>query len=301
MANRLQLLAMFLMLGVLPGMVMCGALDSVTLNSDRTFLVHHPVNGTVESRPLLIALHGGAGNGRSMARLTGLNETEDRNDFMVIYPNGTGRINRFSSWNAGLCCGYAVKQNMDDVGFIRDIIDYAVTTFHADPKRVYLTGISNGAMMAFRFAAEMPEKIAAIATVAGTMVILSGSIKAPVPVIHFHGTKDTHVPYQGGTGKHTVSGMDYMPVEQAIQAWVKAHGISSGSEITYMPNLKRDGTRVTRYVYKSSDRKTKVAVYKITGGGHTWPGKQVKMKRLGKSTRDISANDLMWNFFLEKQ
>ncbi len=297
--NR-YLLVLFCM-GLFSSPALAAGLDKHQLVSGRTFLVHDQKNEASESRPLLIALHGGAGNGRSMARLTSLNEKADQNGFIVIYPNGSGRIDRFASWNAGECCGYAVKKSMDDVAFIDDIITYAIKNLHADAKRIYLTGISNGAMMAFRIAAEIPERIAAIATVAGTMVISPGNIKAAVPLIHFHGTDDTYVPYQGGTGKHTVSGMDYMPVEQTIQTWLQAHRISAVAEITVMPDLKRDGTHVIRHVYKNNAGIAKVELYKIEGGGHTWPGKQIKLKRFGKSSLDISANDLMWAFFQKHQ
>jgi polyhydroxybutyrate depolymerase len=196
--------------------------------SSRTFLVHLPKNPAATNPPLVIALHGGGTNGKTMERFSGLSEASERYGFVVAYPNGSGRLKGFLTWNAGSCCAYAERHGIDDVAFIRQLIEYMIKQYHIDPARVYCTGISNGAMMAYRLAAEIPDRIAAIAPVAGTLTIDPDSIHAPMPIIHFHGTDDRYVPY---------------------------------------------------------------------AGGHTWPGQPHARLFLGRTTTEISANDLMWEFF----
>lgn len=166
--------------------------------SARTFLVHVPKNLEAANPPLVIALHGGGTNGKTMERFSGLSEASERYGFVVVYPNGSGRLKGFLTWNAGSCCSYAEKHAIDDVAFISRLIDYMIKQYHIDPLRVYVTGISNGAMMAYRLAAEIPDRIAAIAPVAGTLTIDPGTIQAAMPIIHFHGTDDQFVPYLGG-------------------------------------------------------------------------------------------------------
>ena len=116
---------------------------------ERTYLVHlPPVYDGKRSLPLVIVLHGGGGNAEGAARMTGFSEKADREGFVVVYPNGSGRLKtRLLTWNSGNCCGYAMDQNVDDVGFIRVLIDEFVKTRAIDPKRVFVTGMSNGGMM----------------------------------------------------------------------------------------------------------------------------------------------------------
>jgi polyhydroxybutyrate depolymerase len=160
----------------------------------RTFLVHCPKNLAAANPPLVIALHGGGANGKSMERFCGLSEASERYGFIVVYPNGSGRLKRILTWNAGSCCAYARDQAIDDVAFINQLIDYMIRRYHIDPTRVYVTSISNGAMMAYRLAAEIPDQIAAIAPVAGTLTVDLRSIHTAMPILHFHGTDDRYVP-----------------------------------------------------------------------------------------------------------
>jgi len=263
----------------------------------RSFLVHVPKNLAAAHPPLVIALHGGGTNGKKMERFCGLSETSERYGFVVVYPNGSGRLKGFLTWNAGSCCGYAEKHNIDDVAFLRQLIQYMIRQYHIDPCRVYITGISNGAMMAYRLAAEIPDLITAIAPVAGTLTIDPGTIQVPMPIIHFHGTDDRFVPLEGGRGSRGVTRNSYMAVEEAIKVWVRINQASAIPGVEELPTLHNDGTRVTRYTYRMGRDSQNIVLYKIIGGGHTWPGQPHARLLLGRTTTEISANDLMWESF----
>ncbi len=265
--------------------------------SSRTFLVHCPKNPAAPNPPLVIALHGGGTNGKTMERFSGLSEASERYGFVVVYPNGSGRLKMFLTWNAGSCCAYAQKHAIDDVSFIRGLIKYMIEQYHIDPTRVYCTGISNGAMMAYRLAAEMPDRIAAIAPVAGTLTIDPGSIHAPMPIIHFHGTDDRFVPFAGGRGSRSITRNSYMPVEETIRVWIRINQATTIPGAEELPALHNDGTRVIRYTYRTREDRQNIVLYKIIGGGHTWPGRPHARLLLGRTTTEISANDLMWEFF----
>jgi polyhydroxybutyrate depolymerase len=265
--------------------------------SVRSFLVHVPKKLATSSPPLVVALHGGGTNGKTMERFSGLSEASERYGFVVVYPNGSGRLKRFLTWNAGSCCSYAEKHNIDDVDFLRQLIQYMIKQYHTDPCRVYVTGISNGAMMTYRLAAEIPDLIAAIAPVAGTLTVDSRIIQAPMPIIHFHGTDDRYVPYAGGRGSRSITRNSYMPVEETIKVWVHVNQAIAVPGVEELPALHNDGTRVLRYTYKTGGDSQNIVLYKIIGGGHTWPGQPHARLLLGRTTIEISANDLMWEFF----
>ena len=131
-----------------------------------------------EKLPLVIALHGGGGNAQNMEMMSGFSEKADKENFAVVYPNGSGRIsnNILLTWNAEGCCQYAAENKIDDVGFISALIDKLVGDYGIDSKRIYATGFSNGAMMSFKLGEKIPDKIAAIAPVSGAI------LKAPKPL-----------------------------------------------------------------------------------------------------------------------
>jgi len=157
--------------------------------SSRTFLVHAPEKLPSRRAPLVIALHGGATNAKAMENYTGLSEAAERYGFIVTYPNGSGRLERMRTWNGGNCCAYAAERNVDDVAFIKKLIDHMVDRFNVDPSKVYATGISNGAIMAYRLAAEIPERLGAIAAIAGTLGINPEMVKPQCRFSIFTGQK----------------------------------------------------------------------------------------------------------------
>ena len=176
------------------------------------------------------------------------------------------------------------------------MLDDLATVVNVDPKRVYATGMSNGGMMCYRLAAELSDRIAAVAPVAGTMAIEKADPKRPVPLIHFHGTADKLVPF-GGPGKGTAQFISLQIGGCFDLAWVKIDGCEEKPEVADFPDKANDGTTVQRKLYGHGKDGAEVVLFVIDGGGHTWPGKQPPVKFLGKSTKNISANDLIWEFF----
>lgn len=266
---------------------------------ERSALVHvPPIDSGTGDRPLVLAMHGGGTNARTMAEFCGLNEKADEADFVVVYPNGTGREAELHTWNAGNCCGYALRHDIDDGGFLRELLNRLADVLPIDERRIYATGMSNGAMMAYRLADELSEQIAAIAAVAGPMGTAECHPRRPVSVIHFHGTADEFAPYRGGKGLKSLSKATFFSVEHSVAAWIAANGCPAEPRIETLASEGRSSMQVTQRTYGPGRDDSEVVLVTIEGGGHTWPGRVSTFDFLGPSTLDISANDLMWDFFL---
>jgi polyhydroxybutyrate depolymerase len=231
-----------------------------------------------------------------MVRFCGLNKKADEAGFVAVYPNGTGTAGLLLTWNAGGFQGPNAGKRPDDVAFVAKLLDNLATVMNVDPKRVYAAGMSNGGMMCYRLASELPDRIAAIAPVGGTMAIEEYRPKRPVSVMHFHGTADTFVPY-GGLSKGTPKFLTFKSVEESIRICAKANGCPEAPVVGDLPDKADDGTKVRRRTYGPGKDGAEVFLIEIEGGGHTWPGRDPLVRFLGKSTKDISANDLIWEFF----
>jgi polyhydroxybutyrate depolymerase len=259
----------------------------------RSYSVHIPPSySTQRASPVVLVFHSAMMNGAMMARFSGLSEKADRSNFVVVYANGTGSTPLMLFWDAGGVRGRV----SDDVGYTTKLLDDLLTIVNVDPKRVFATGMSNGAMMCYRLAAELSNRIAAIAPIAGTMAIENCEPQRPVSVIHFHGTKDGLVLF-GGPDDRIPKNLKFRSVEETIRVWVKANACPETPAVADLQNLNDDGTRVRRKWYGPGKEDSEVILYTIEGGGHTWPGRDPRLRFLGKSTRAISANDLMWEFF----
>ncbi len=261
----------------------------------RSYTVHVPRgHDPKKPTPVVLVFHGAGSNARQTIRLTGLSDKADAAGFLAVYPEGTGR---FATWNAGNCCGNARRNAVDDVAFVRAILDELAGVANVDAKRVFATGISNGAMLSYRLASELSDRIAAIAPVSGTMGSETCDPKRPVSVMHFHGTADDFVPYDGGRAEKSLPTIRFLSVDHSIRAWVKADNCPDKPVVVELPNRAADGILVTRSTYGPGDDGAEVILYAIKGGGHTWPGHELPFGFLGKATKDISATDLMWDFF----
>lgn len=264
----------------------------------RRYHVHLPARGDgAAPLPVVIALHGGGSNGTAMRRYSGLDEEADRRGFLAAFPDGSGRIPRVLTWNAGSCCAYARRRRIDDVAFLDAVIDDLVRRYRVDPRRVYLTGMSNGAMMAYRYATERPRRVAAVAAVAGTLEVSAAELRGPVPVMHFHGTLDEHVPFDGGRGSRTTPGNAFNSVPWTLEAWRRVNGALGEPETTDLPDVSDDGMHVVRKIYRASVTGADVVLFAIVGGGHSWPGRPRRAGVLGPTTTDLDANTAMWAFF----
>lgn len=263
----------------------------------RSYFVHVPPEYEPSTpAPVVLALHGATMTGPMMAWFTGLDRKADAAGFLAVYPDGTGDWSSFF-WNAGRCCGPAARERVDDVAFVRALLDDLATAYSIDPRRIFAAGLSNGAMMAYRLASELSDRIAAVACVAGTMAREACQPSRPVPVLHIHGTADEYVPFAGGVGPKSVTGVRHDSVEHTIQTWTQANGCVAEPVIEDLPDRANDGTHVVRKTYPGGCGGSELVLVVVEGGGHTWPGRDPGTKLLGKSTRNVSANDLIWTFF----
>lgn len=268
----------------------------------RRYSIHIPAkyrDGT--PAPVVIAFHGGGGNPASMIKLSGLNAKSDEAGFIVVYPYGTGRLeNTLLTFNGGECCGQAMHQKIDDVGFTRALLDDLSRVAAVDADRIYATGLSNGAIMSHYVASELSDRIAAIAPVGGPLMMPAPNARRGVSVMHFHGTGDKFAPFKGGYGQNAMGGKgvtDFRSVEHTIQSWVKANGCQPEPKIEPLPDKAADGMKSTRKTWSGGKNGSEVVLIEIENGGHTWPGMKPIVALLGESTMDLSANDLMWEFF----
>lgn len=271
----------------------------------RTYKIHIPPNISDEISPALIfVLHGGGGTGDGMERsltLGGFNILSDENNFIVVYPDGIER-----NWNDGRknTSDPAHQQNIDDVGFINALIENLTNEFNIDQNRIFSTGISNGAMMSYRLALELPEKIAAIGPVAGAIpidILPEEPLLSQLSVCVISGTNDPLVPWEGGTvgTKRNPRGI-VMSVPASVNFWVFNNNCNNTPETILLPDIDpSDRTRVYYHRYGSGENNTEVVLYEIKNGGHTWPdGYQYLSKIIiGRTSKDINANEVIWDFF----
>ncbi len=252
---------------------------------ERTFLVHKGKSCNSQKAPLIMALHGGMGNANfMMTKVTSLNNFADKHGFIVVYPNGTGgrfrRLANKRTWNAGECCGMAVKKNVDDVKFLSLLIDKMIKEYGADKERVYITGMSNGAMMAYRMMCEASEKITAIIPVSGTLALDQCPDGRNVKVFHIHGDSDTNVPFIGGSGLRSVSGHSHKSVPETIRE------ISKNRQC-YEDSILQIGRNTMRV--KHCENGGDISLLIIKNGGHCWPGSQ-------RCSSEVSAEKVLWKF-----
>ena len=207
---------------------------------------------------LVVMLHGGYGSADQAEKVYGWDDRADADGFVVAYPQGLGR-----SWNAGGCCGGAMKKQVDDVGFIEAVVADIASGLAIDPRRTFATGMSNGGMMAYRLACES-ELFAAIAPVSGTMLVDCDGA-SPVSVLHIHGGIDESVPRDGSPGGGTQH-IDGPPLADVLAFWRDIDGCPQPKASQY-----GDDPRV-RITAADCDGSTSVDYIEISDAGHQWPG-----------------------------
>lgn len=258
---------------------------------ERTYRLRVPASYRKENPvPLVFDLHGGGSNARQEARASGMVRLSDKEGFIVVHPDGIGR-----RWNDG-----RLDRDADDVGFIKALLDALSKEYSIDPKRVYATGISNGGFMSQRLAIEMSDRFAAIAPVAaglGEKTAENFKPEHPVSVILLNGTDDPLVPYHGGPVAR--SGTNTISTDDVVKTWVAHNGCSERPETDELPDTDpKDGTRVKRLTWSGGKNGTEVVLYRIEGGGHTFPGgmQYLPERIIGKVCRDIDSAEVIWNF-----
>jgi polyhydroxybutyrate depolymerase len=262
----------------------------------RTYRIHVPPSYD-GSRPvsLVLAFHGGGGSSLGAERGLGFNPLSDAHGFLVVYPEGVEH-----HWNDGrIGPRFPKATEIDDVGFIRSLIDQLTKMWKIDPRRVYATGMSNGGFFSHRLGWELSDVLAAVAPAAGTLdpdIAAQFAPKHPVHVLHMHGTDDRAVPHEGGEvvakGGHCIS------VPAMIDLWVKANGCRVPPRVEYVPEKDPDdGTKVRRETYEPGEKGATVLLYAIEGQGHNWAGRPAGGELAGKPTKELDAAAVIWEFF----
>jgi len=262
----------------------------------RTYLVLDARRDRSKPAPLVVALHGGGGSGKTMVpRWAAKAQAEG---LVVAFPDGIGRDPRIATWNAGGCCGEAMNRRSDDVGFISALIDSLVQSGAADPRRAYVTGMSNGGMMSYKIAIALPGKVAAVAVVSGAMFGDEAPPAAPMPILVMHGVKDQIVPYAGGPSPvrfvANAQALPFQPVEKSVDFWVKANGCTTA------PVASPAGEVQTKD-WTGCKGGSEVLFYRLASATHSWPGAVVPegaTRMLEMAPYDaVNATNVAWDFF----
>jgi polyhydroxybutyrate depolymerase len=251
------------------------------------------------SVPLVLVFHGGGGTGWGTERLTGFSDLAEKELFIVAYPNGVGR-----SWNDGrdTTVSRAHRDHIDDVHFVAAMIDAISKKYRIDPKRIYATGISNGAIFSHYLGANLATRIAAIAPVVGGIAEpFDGRFKPeqPVSVLILQGTDDPLVPFDGGEVAGGKRGR-IISTADTVKKWTQRDGCGPAPEIAkIIDSDPDDGCEAERSTWSSCRDGTDVTLYTLRGAGHTWPGgaQYLPQRFIGKVCRDIDATQVIWDFF----
>jgi polyhydroxybutyrate depolymerase len=243
----------------------------------RTFILHLPPSYGRQPQPLVISYHGYTFTAERMARYTNMAAEADKAGFMLLFPQG---LDNPPSWNAGINTGDA-----DDVQFTRDLISYMGKNYCTDMHRIYVTGFSLGGGMAYRIACTLTGQIAAVATVAGAYYHAPGGChpSRPIPVLEIHSQADPDAPYDGNPG----AGM--AAVEVYLNLWLAHDGCDRTSKVFFQRG------DVTGIVWTHCAGGSTVVHYRVSDGGHNWPGAATNFA--GFTTHVIDANVVIWDFF----
>ncbi len=251
----------------------------------RTYRLHIPANySPTQPCPVVFNLHGYGSDAPEQILLSQMNAIADTAGFIVAYPEGLPDGGGQRIWNSGYGLG------TDDVGFINALLDSIAANYTVNQQRVYSTGLSNGGIMSNTLACELNGRIAAIASVAGTMSWMQwGNCRtvAAMPVLHIHGTTDIVVPYNGNTA--------LLSVVALVNHWRDRNGLTTASTTTAYPNINpTDGSNAELIVYQTGSA-VPVHLIRVNNGGHSWPGSGIIIS--GNTNMDIDASVEIWKFF----
>jgi len=271
----------------------------------RDYRLHVPPAGAAgKPLPLVLNLHGATQSGILQESYSQMDAASDQGGYLVAYPDGTTDTatnpSNLYSWDAGVCCALPVTHHVNDVSYLLDVISDIAKRTPVNLRRVYVTGMSAGGMMAYRMAAEASRHIAAIASISGQVELPSIHPARPVPTMEFHSINDPIAKWDGVDGKYSV--MD------GINKWVKADGCNpkphDAAPIVGAAGTTSAGETATRVTYSGCRNGTQVVLWRLTGSGHVWPGSPLLgtktthiLTGVGRGTTLINADQLMWQFF----
>lgn len=261
---------------------------------NRSYIVRLPQQyyDSTKDWPLVVGLHGTGGNGAQFETGYGMSAKADEAGFIAVYPEGVVKADgrglfSIRTWNAGSCCDYAMYSNINDVKFIKTLINNLSDRFRVDRKRIYITGMSNGGMMAYRLASELSDQIAAVAIVSGNMVAPKDpALTGAVPILHIHAKADTKVPFNGGTG---IGAVQFPPVMDGILYWVKRNNCDTVPTVEYGA-----GYQVQRW--SDAAGRAPIHLYLTDDGGHAWPSSSRQGRWGDEPSTALHATNLVWEF-----
>jgi polyhydroxybutyrate depolymerase len=284
---------------------------------ERSYRLHVPQAATAGTPlPLVLNLHGATQNAQLEEIQSQMDVSSDKDGYLVAYPNGT-RISKVLTpdpvakqaqygWNAGQCCGLPVTDKVNDVGFLLKVIANIARRTPVDQRRVYMTGISNGGMMAYAMASEASGHVAAISSVSGQVELPTIHPTRPVPTMEFHSVNDPIAKWAGVKNRNPKLRLSVM---QGIDQWVKADKCATrphdAKTIVGAAGSVSAGQTATLVTYTHCLPGSEVALWRFTGSGHVWPGSALNtgprktwiLAGVGRGIVLVNANETMWRFF----
>jgi len=256
----------------------------------RAVLVNEAPQG--QMRPVVLVLHGGRGSADQQRQRTGFDAVAQREGFTVVYPEGTALGMGGHAWNTGYLLRKQVGE-ADDVAYLDALIDLLVKQHRVDPKRVYMTGGSNGAMMMYVYAVKRSEKLAAIAPVVGAMFTFDEKPSVPLPILMINGAKDNEVPLEGGMSRNRIvsgaQGAPFKSLAETIDFWVKANRSEAKASV-----VVTGGYTTTTHAATPGGAPTVSIV--DSAGGHGWPGTQSNRAE-NTPIQTFNGAEKVWAFF----
>lgn len=271
----------------------------------RHYLISVPSRYSPNHRhPLLLVFHGGGGNPEQVLKSSDIVEKAEKENWLLVAPAGSGRFaRRLLTWNVGFGFGYAMRNRVDDIGFVRHLLQLLKANYSIDANRVYATGISNGGILCHLLAAELSDQIAAIAPIVATaggrakeqrLWTIPATPNRAVSVIAFNGALDERVPSEGGWQKRFTGHdpVEMWSVKQTIDFWVRHNRCNE------TPTVENNEVKqYRRFTHSGCRAGSEVTQYILLNQGHAWPGGKKGYWRADPPSQLVSANDLMFEFF----
>ena len=267
---------------------------------DRTYRVFVPANSGKAS-PVVLVFHGGGGSARQIEQYTQFTPLAAREGFIVVYPESLE-----GNWNdgRGVSAIKAQRENVDDVKFVRAIVDQLARDQTIDRQRIFSTGLSNGAIFSHYLATQASDLVAAIAPVVGGLTPgMSEHFqpKHPVSILIIQGDKDPLIPYNGGPigFPGTVPRGSVSPTAETLALYLKRNRNPGEPAVTTLDQKPGDGTSVEIRKYRDGPGGVKTEFYLVKNGGHTWPGRPLYLPKamIGPASEEFAATEVIWSFF----
>lgn len=262
----------------------------------RTYRLYVPSSLPDGPAPLLIAMHGGTGWGTQFEANSGFDDLAEAHGFIVAYPDGI-KIPALPGgvWNGGNCCGHAARdrQNVNDVGFIADLIDTIEASHSIDPARIYATGHSNGAIMAYRLACELSDRIVAVGFQAGSLEIDDCEPDRPVSVFHIHGAADASIPLDGGFGAG-IANTAFSSPQASVEELARLNGCADRAD-----SVDDENSDIAYRSWAPCDDGTAVQMAIVDGANHAWMGQATSRLQeliVGEPYLGYDSSAAIWEF-----